>query len=130
MANALEALGLTRTEDELVALCGQTTEGTTEKGLRRAIAAVGGLNRVIHESRPEVAMLYLLQSLYEGRPVIVCVENWEHWAVAAGTLGFGKRIVCIDSGDNDLVRLRTIDEFVGWWAGPEGAAKRWWGVVV
>ena len=57
-------------------------------------------------------MLILLQAIYEGRPVIVCCETWGHWAVCAGVLGFGKRVVCIDSGDNDLVRLRTLDEVV------------------
>lgn len=130
LSNALEALGLVRTEEELISLCGQTTDGTTEKGLRKAIDAIGGLNKVIHEGRADVAMLFVLQALYEGRPVIVCVDDWQHWAVAAGTLGFGKRIVCVDSGDNDLVRMRTLDEFVEWWAGPEAATRRWWGVVV
>lgn len=130
LANALEALGLSRTEEELISLCGQTPDGTTEKGLRKAIAALGGLNKEISESRPEVATLYLLQALYEGRPVILCVETWGHWAVAAGTLGFGKRVVCIDSGDNDLVRMRTLDEVVDWWRGPDAAKKPFYGVIV
>lgn len=130
LANALECLGMSRTEEELITLCGQTTEGTTDKGLRKAIAAVGGLNREISESRPDVAMLILLQAIYEGRPVIVCCETWGHWAVCAGVLGFGKRVVCIDSGDNDLVRLRTLDEVVEWWKGPEASKKPWYGVIV
>jgi len=132
LGNALEALGIQRSEDELAALTKQTaTGGTTGKALRTALGTIEGvINAEINESRSDVAALRLLQSLYDGRPVIVCVEKWEHWSVAAGVLGFGQRIVCIDSGDNDLVRLRTIDEFVEWWRGPEGAKKAFWGVVV
>lgn len=130
LRNALEARGLHRTEEELVELCKQGPEGTSPRNLRRAIAAVGGVNKEIHESRPEVAILYLLQALYDGYPVICCVDEWQHWAVAAGVLGFGKRIVCVDSGDNNLVVMRTLDDFVEWWSGPDSATKRYYGVVV
>jgi hypothetical protein len=85
---------------------------------------------LIDESRADVALLRVLQALYEGRPVIVCVDSWQHYAVAAGVLGFGKSINCVDSGDNDLVRTRSLDEFVTWWRGPEGAVRQFWGVIV
>lgn len=132
LANALEAVGIKRSEEELAALCKQTaTGGTAGKALRSALSNMEGvINAEIHEARSDVAILRLLQSLYDGRPVICCVDTWEHWAVAAGVLGFGKRIVCIDSGDNDLVVMRTVDEFLDWWRGPEGATKLYWGVIV
>jgi hypothetical protein len=104
-------MGLQRSEEELTSLCKQTVQGTSPVNLRRAILAVGGMGTVIQTADSAVGVLYVLQALYEGRPVIVCVDKWEHWAVAAGTLGFGKRIVCIDSGDNDLVVMRTVDDF-------------------
>jgi len=134
LANALECLGIRRTEDELAVLCKQTPEGTTATNLRNAIATLEGLrNTVIDEARADVGLLRVLQALYEGRPVICCVatqQPWDHWAVAGGVLGFGQRIVCIDSGDNDLVKTRSLDEFVNWWKGPEQAKKPFWGVVV
>lgn len=134
MANALECLGVRRTEDELAALCKTTPEGTGANSLIKAIAAIEGTrNVVIDENRADVALLRLLQALYEGRPVLVCVnsrEPWDHYAIAAGVLGFGQRITCIDSGDNDLVRTRTLDEFVDWWRGPASAKRPFWGVVV
>lgn len=134
LANALECLGIRRGEEELAALCKQTPEGTDATNLRRAVGKIEGTrNTLIDESRADVGLLRVLQALYEGRPVIVCVTSqspWDHWAVAAGILGFGQRITCIDSGDNDLVRTRTLDEFIEWWRGPEGAKKPFWGVIV
>lgn len=114
-----------------MALCKTTAQGTTAKNLRKAISTIDGTRNVeIAESRPEVALLRMLQAIYEGRPVIVAVENWEHYAVASGVLGFGQRINCVDSGDNDLHVVRTLDEFVAWWRGPEQAARPFWGVIV
>ncbi len=132
LRNALEALGIERSEDELAALCKQTaTGGTTGASLRKALGNIEGvINARIDEARTDVAILRLLQALYDGRPVIVCVEEWGHWAVAVGVLGFGKRVVCVDSGDNDLVRLRTTDEMADWWCGPDGVKRPYWGVVV
>lgn len=134
LANALECLGIRRTEEELAALCKTTPDGTLASNLLKAIAAIEGTRNVlIDEARADVGLLRLLQSLYEGRPVLCCVgsnEPWDHYAVAAGTLGFGQRITCIDSGDNDLVRTRTLDEFVDWWRGPEGVKRPFWGVVL
>jgi ABC-type bacteriocin/lantibiotic exporter with double-glycine peptidase domain len=131
LSNALECLGIRRSEDELAALCKQTPEGTTAKNLRKAIATIDGTrNGLIDEVRADVGLLRVLQSLYEGRPVILCVDSWSHWAVAAGVLGFGKRINCVDSGDNDLLRTRSLDEFIEWWRGPSEVARPFWGTVV
>jgi ABC-type bacteriocin/lantibiotic exporter with double-glycine peptidase domain len=134
LANALECLGIRRTEDELQALCKTTPDGTNAVSLVKGVRALEGtLGHVIDESRADVAILRLTQSLYEGRPVIVCVNSgkpWDHYAVAGGFLGFNKSITCIDSGDNDLVRHRGLDEFIEWWRGPEGTKKPFWGVIV
>lgn len=135
LANALECLGIRRTEEELQALCKTTaTDGTAAASLVKAAQTIEGVRGlVIEEARPDVAMLRLLQSLYEGRPLVVAVNSqkpWDHYAVAAGVLGFGQRINCIDSSDNDLVCSRTIDEFIVWWRGPDEAKKPFWGLVV
>jgi hypothetical protein len=117
-----------------MALCKQTPAGTDWKNLVRAVRTIEGTRgMVIEEAKHDVAMLRLLQALYEGRPVIVAVTSerpWDHYSVAGGVLGFGQKINCIDSGDNDLYRTRTIDEFVEWWKGPEGSKKPFWGVVL
>ncbi len=133
LSNALEARGLKRTEDELAELCKQSAEGTSPENLRRAVAAVGGVNREIHESREDVALLYLLHALEDGHPVILCVtangKPWEHWVVAIGTLGH-KRVIVVDSGDNDLVVTKKFDDLVEWWRGPAGAKRQFYGVIV
>jgi hypothetical protein len=131
LANALECLGIRRTEDELAVLCKQTPEGTSPKNLLAAIKTIEGTRgSVIEEGKADVALLRLLQMLYEGRPVIVAVDRWTHWAVAGGVLGFGQRVNCIDSGDNDLLKTRTLDEVIEWWSGPDGAKKPYYGVVL
>lgn len=128
LQNALEALGLQRTEEELTELCKQNADGTSPENLRRAVAAVGGINREVQESREDVALLYLLQALHDGRPVILCVSGWNHWVVAIGTLG-NKRIIVVDSGDNDLVVTKKLDELIEWWRGPENAKRQFYGVI-
>lgn len=134
LANALECLGIRRTEEELAALCKTTSEGTAANNLIKAIGAIEGTqNILVEESRADVGLIKVVQSLYEGRPVVVCVntkEPWDHYAVAAGVLGLGKRIVCVDSADEEMVRTRTLDEFVEWWRGPEKAKRPFWGVIV
>lgn len=130
MRNALEALGIRRSEDEMVALCKTTPDGTTPRQIMRALSTIEGvINATISEKRSDHALLRLLQSLYEGRPVILLVDSWEHYAVAVGVLGFGKRVICVDSGSNDLVHSRTLDEVVEWW-GCTDAAKPFFGVIV
>ena len=118
----------------MTALCKTTPDGTLASNLVKGVRTIEGTRgAVVEEGRSDVAMLRLLQCLYEGRPVLVAVAHtdpWDHYAVAAGVLGFGQRIICVDSSDNDLVRSRTLDEFVEWWRGPDGAKKQFWGVVV
>lgn len=113
----------------MAVLCKQTPEGTTPENLVKAISTIEGTRgTVIREARADVGLMRVLQALYEGRPVIVCVDLYQHWAVAGGVLGFGQRINCIDSADNDLLKTRTLDQFVDWWRGPDGA--KFYGVVV
>lgn len=118
----------------MTALCKTTPDGTTAFNLVKAVRTIEGTRgMVIEEARADIAMLRLTQSLYEGRPAILCVTSekpWDHYAVAGGVLGFGQRIVCVDSGDNDLVKFRTLDEVVEWWRGPEKERRPFWGVIV
>ena len=47
-----------------------------------------GFRAVEHHIDSKVeAWDWLHETLLEGKPVILCVENWEHWVVAFGSLG-------------------------------------------
>ena len=135
-ANALEALGHRRTEEELAALMGTTPEGTSPKQLMAGLTALKESCSLvgpgeIHERNARLASLTLLEALRAGRPVICCVKTdtpWDHWATAVGLLG--PNIVLVDSGSEDLVLFYSPENFLARWRGPEGSAKPYYGVIV
>lgn len=125
LSNALAAQGIARTQDECAAMCKTTaTDGTPPKRLLAAIMAVGRKGVVIKERRADVAITFLAHWLDRGRPVILCVDQGQHWVAAVGMLG--ERILVADSADNDLVLSYSREELLKRWA--EG--KSFWGVVV
>lgn len=87
IANALEVhhrrLGL-RGLRELV---GTTLEGSDEHDVIRALLAYGcGVDEHAGDA-PRAAELWLRESLAAGRPVLLCVDRWEHWITAVGQIG-------------------------------------------
>jgi ABC-type bacteriocin/lantibiotic exporter with double-glycine peptidase domain len=123
--NALAALGIARTEDELATLCRTTgTEGTSPKNMMKAIRALGRAPEVINERRLEVGLLWVEAWLREGRPVILCVDQSSHWVTAIGIMG--KRVMVADSADNELVVSYSRAELVERWE----SDGRFYGIVV
>ncbi len=96
--NALRALGV-RVSEQRVARYSETTQkfGTSERGIIDALRAVDATAIEFHSSDRNEAYRWLQATLTSGKPVILCVENWEHWIVAIGTLG--DRIVIVDSAN-------------------------------
>ena len=102
LRNALRALGQNEAEHKLRGLAGTSEQGTDEEGLKRAARALG--YRVIEHwgsSRTE-SFDWLHGALRAGKPVVLCVDAWEHWVVAFGNLG--DRICIYDSARWDSVR--------------------------
>lgn len=128
--NALKALGLERSTSECEALCKTNpTEGTSATNLVKGVRKLEELcPRVIEESREIVAHLLLSSALVAGRPVITCVDNWEHMVAVVGTLG-SSRILVADSADAELVISYPWDIWMQRWA-CIGAKKPYWGVVL
>lgn len=122
LRNALAALGVARTEDELATLCGTTAEGTPPRGVLKALREMGHSPAVVHEARGQVAWLLLLQALAAGRPAIACVDQDEHWVAVFATLGArnedGPRVLVADSGSSELVHSYTAAEWLERWGGP------------
>src|ERR1043165_1507661 len=85
--NALEAIGIIRSEDELIKLCGQTANGTSARGIIGAIGKIdGNLQATVFRRRsPEEAAIGLWYYVSErGRPGILCVDSFEHWVAVVG----------------------------------------------
>lgn len=122
LKNALESIGIERTEDELGLLSRQTTEGTSQPGLERAIQTIDKgdgtklTSNRIYEKRREVAGWALSSAIRAGRPVILCVDNFEHWVSAVGILG--ERFIIADSASNDVVEYMSLSETLDRWDGP------------
>jgi ABC-type bacteriocin/lantibiotic exporter with double-glycine peptidase domain len=136
LRNALLCHGITRSETELESLAGTTGAlGTSPRGLISALKAVAIDNPavspgIIHESRPDVALLKLVACLSAGHVCILCADGNEHWILAFGLLGSGARIVVhiSDPADNEMVLHMRPDELLARWKGP--GRKPYYGVIV
>ena len=82
---------------------------------------------VISEGREDVAILKLVESIRLGHPVILCVDNWDHWVTAFGLLG-PMTIHVADSADSELVKHYEPGELLARWKGP--GKKAFYGIVV
>ena len=127
--NGLVALGLTRSIDELEKLLGCTaTQGTSGPKMLKGLYHIEELQpRKIEESREEIAHLRLDAALRSGRPVILCVDNLEHYVCAIGRLGTS-RVIIADSADSELVLVYTWSEAMRRWESQ--SKKAYWGLVL
>ena len=124
LSNALEALGIARTEAELITLTGQNANGTSPRQLIRAIKSIGSVEatlsgdvfKVTRAGEAEVALWHCISE--RGRPVILCVDVHEHWVCAVGYIG--GRFVVLDSAETGLVFYYTGEELAERWVGPNG----------
>jgi hypothetical protein len=96
LKHALLALGIFAHEDELTRLAGSTeVRGTNERQLGRAARLFGA--RLLMERRkdPGAAQASLQARLAHGHPVLLCIDQWEHWVTAVAA--DGREVVIFDS---------------------------------
>lgn len=122
LRNALMARGLARSEDELAKLAGCTVEGTTARGMMRALCLVakeqpGLMPGVLSERREDIALLRLLAAHRAGLAAILCVDEDQHWVTSFGLLGESV-IHVADSAHDEMVLHYS----------PEQLVARWWGL--
>jgi hypothetical protein len=122
----LAAIGVVRSEDELGKLARQKTDGTSQAGLLKAIRSINpGWGHPVKFRDAHAAFASLWLHLNRGQPMILPVDNWEHWVAAIGAIG--QRVLVADSADNELVLTYTTDEILARWEGPRGG---WYGIVI
>lgn len=132
LRNALLARGIKRSEDELAALASCDSEGTTAKGMMRALIAIAKDNSHVlpapfMESREDIAFIKLVNALQNGHVVIMCVDGFEHWVCAFGLLG--RNVVHVaDSGDAELVHHYDPVALCQRWKGL--GRKPYYGIIV
>lgn len=90
VANSLYLLGNAKTPIERIKrACGtRWWNGTDESGLRRGLRRLGydGTEQTWHhKSDGKTALQWLREQHQLGRPVILCVDNFNHWVLAGGS---------------------------------------------
>lgn len=88
LGNAARALGMTISERRIVSLSGCTPElGTDEHGLIIAARELG-LKATPHWTADRnAAWAFVRAAALDGRPCILCTNNWGHWVTIIGMLG-------------------------------------------
>lgn len=125
LSNALAALGLAHSQAECAQMCKTTaTDGTSPKGLMAGMKAVGRQPKVLNERKGATAALWLDHFLRAGLPVVLCVDQGEHWVAAVGILG--ERVLVADPADNELVLTYTRSGLVARWENK----GRYYGIVL
>jgi len=118
LVNALEAIGIERSEDEIGTLAKQDTNGTTPLRMRRAAESIGVEVLNVCEKRQEVAGWLIESQLRSGNPGIIVVDNDEHWVSVVGLLG--DTFIVADPADNDLLLFYSLQGLLDRWKNPDG----------
>lgn len=124
LMNALEAIGIKRTEDELSILSKQSTTGTSQGNLEKALTSLGVEFDRINEKRGNVAAWAIGFHLRSGNSVVIIVDEFDHWISVVGILG--DRYILCDSADNDLILFYSEEELLTRWE----CSGRFYGVIV
>ncbi len=118
LVNALESIGIERSEDEIGTLSKQDTMGTSSINLRKAAEAVGVEVLNVCEQREEVAGWLIESQIRSGHPGIIVVDADEHWVSVVGILG--RTFIVADSADNDLMVFYSLQGLLDRWKSPNG----------
>ncbi len=127
IANALEVLGIKRSQREIARLCHVTPEaGTNETEMKRALLANG--MDVDEWPDPEAeagdcytadqSTLWVRHCLVNGLPVVLCVDNDEHWVTAIGLCG--DNFLLFDPARNTGVEVHNAPSLATRWVNDDG----------
>lgn len=108
LSNALACHGLDIRPDAVGVLAKTDATGTEESGLATAMKTLGF--EPIQVDEP--AALYGFLAM--GHPVVMCVDNAEHWVTAVGVLG-GKVLVVDPAADGvrtHMVQAVVLKDFI------------------
>ncbi len=119
VANALECLGIKRSQREIARLCHVTeADGTDETEVKRALLANGvGIDELYRPFRDE-AIEWLRDGLCNGRPAIICVDDDSHWVTVIGFCG--DRFILFDPSRNMGVEVHDRDSIADRWVNSDG----------
>lgn len=105
LCNALEAIGYRLTLEAAAKLARTSADGTDSVHLKRAIRVLGFEPHEWQTANRQAAWAITVGYLNMGYPVLLCVDEEEHYVAAIGILG--GLVVIVDSADGGVVQ--TLD---------------------
>ena len=87
IVNACRVLGLRVSERSVRSLCGTTPDGTDDVQMIAAVRSLGLTATPHHSSDVAAAWAFVRSNAMEGRPSLICIDQWRHWVSIIGTIG-------------------------------------------
>ena len=95
VVNTLRAFGIKLSEKKVCKQTETDEHGTNEFGIMPALRYFGLTVEEFKGTKPTISWQWLHGALMHGRVIILCVDSWNHWVAAIGTLQ--DRIIIVDS---------------------------------
>jgi hypothetical protein len=105
LKHGLLALGVVAHERALTRASGATQTGADERALARAAGRWGCALPTVRRRSAARARASLVERLEARQPVLVCVEQWSHWATVVAR--DGDAFVVLDSREAGVFRVMT-----------------------
>lgn len=87
IVNSCRVLGVRVSEGRARSLCGSDRNGTDAAQMIQAVRQLG-LTVTPHQgSDASAAWAFVRSNLTEGRPSLLCIDQWRHWASAIASIG-------------------------------------------
>jgi ABC-type bacteriocin/lantibiotic exporter with double-glycine peptidase domain len=119
IANALEVLGIRRSQREIDRLCHVSPEaGCDEVEMKRALLANGCDVDEWPGIDCDTALRWVDGCMGDGMPVILCVDDDEHWVTVIGTCG--PRYIVFDPSRNAGIEVHSPPSLAARWVNAAG----------
>lgn len=119
VVNAARSMGVRVAEGRVRKLAGTTEDGTDEDELISAIRGIRLTATPHHSSDRATAWAFVRANVLDGRPVVLCIDQWTHWVTIVGIVG--DRVLLVDpantkknAAENGIHSLSRTDLYKRW----------------
>lgn len=97
-------LGEKISERTIRAKAGTTEDGTDEQELIQAAREVGLTATPHHSADKAAAWAFIRANVLDGRPCLICIDQWTHWVTVIGIVG--DKVIVVDPANT----VKNMDE--------------------
>lgn len=105
IVNGSRVLGLRISERSARSACGTTSDGTDDCQMVIGIRSLGMTATAHHSADVAAAWAFVRSNAMEGRPSLICIDQWRHWVALIGTIG--NLVIVADPIDTKSNRLEN-----------------------